>query len=240
MSIANIMYKLICFANYNDLDYNKEDVIKILGAFDDPTIAPSVVSEIRVDGVVKQRMQFTAQNGLFSITINSGRIDIQLTSNDKLGFVSDKLPEVRNYLIESLAKLYTIFDSRAPIPHRLAWNTSYVYFEISQDEKNAYRNKFLRELEFFKENRLEDTLIRYAGQREATISAEREKINVLATINSYITDPGTEIEVNGFKIDYDINTWQGNRRNRFEVGSFSEFVERATEIQKALNEEILP
>ena len=46
--------------------------------------------------------------------------------------------------------------------------------------------------------------------------------------------------MNGFKIDYDINTWQGNRRNRFEVESFSEFVERATEIQKALNEEMLP
>lgn len=240
MAVSNIVYKLSSFADYNDLDYNKEDVIKILNSFDDPTFAPSVVSEIRADGSVKQRMQFTAQNGLFIIAINSGRIDIQRTSNEKSGFPAEKLPEVKKCLMESLTKLYDIFGSRVSIPSRLAWNTSYVYFDITDEKKEAYRNKFLKELDFFKENRLEDTVIRYAGQRVVSISAENERINVLATINSYISDPGTDIEVNGFRIDYDINTWQGNHRNRFEIGSFAEFVDRAIEIQSALNKEVLP
>lgn len=240
MPVANIIYKLSSFADYNILDYNKDDVIKILGAFDDPTLAPGIATEIRVDGLVKQRMQFTAQNGLFQMAVNSGRIDIQLVSNEKYGFLSEKLPVIKKQLTDSLVRLYEIFGSRAPIPHRLAWNTSYVYFEIDDNEKNEYRNKFLRELDFFKENRLDDTVIRYAGQRISAIGSTNERVNVLVTINSYVTDPGIDIEINGFKIDYDINTWQGNRRNRFEVKSFSEFVERASEIQNALNEEILP
>ena len=240
MSVANIVCKLSSFANYNELDYNKDDVIKVLNTFDDPTIAPGMISEIRTDGVVKQRMQFVAQNGLFFIVINSDRIDIQLTSNEKMGFPWENLGAVKEMLVDSMEKLYSIFSERAPIPYRLAWNTSYVYFEINDEEKNAYRNKFLKELDFFKDNRLDDTVIRYAGQKEASISGRDERLNVLATINSYITDPGTAIEVNGFRIDYDINTWQGNRRNRFEVGSFSEFVDTAIEIQGKLNEEFIP
>ncbi len=240
MSIANIVCKLSSFANYTDLNYDKDDVIKILGAFDDPSLAPSVVSEFRADGVVKQRMHFTAQNGLSFFQINSDRIDIQMTSNEKSGFSVDKLPEVRCYLCETLEKLYGVFSDRAPIPYRLAWNTSYVYFEITSEQKDEYRNKFLRELDFFKDNRLDDTIIRYAGRREALIRKATEKLNVLATINSFLAEPGTENAIDGFKIDYDINTWQGNRRNRFCIESFAEFIEKAVIIEGELNKELLP
>ena len=99
MSFANIECKFSSFANYNELDYNKDDVIKVLSAFEDPTIAPGIISEIRTDGIVKKRMQFVAQNGLFLIVINSDRIDIQLTSNEKMGFSKESLVDVKETLV---------------------------------------------------------------------------------------------------------------------------------------------
>ena len=240
MVVANIMYKLSSFANYSMLTYNKEDVINILNIFEDSTIAPFLAQEIREDGTVSQRMHFIAQNGLLLIQINSARIDITLNSNSKEGFQENEIPEIQDKLTAAIKNLYTIFSERAPLPHRLAWNTSYVYFEITDSEIKEFRKKFLKELDFFKNTCLNDNVIRYATQREMTINNETEKINTLATINSYITNPRTEDEVNGYKIDYDINTWQGNNLNRFSMLSISQFVDGALLIQKELNKEILP
>ena len=238
--ISNITYKLSTFSNYSFLSYNKNDVIKVLSVFDDPTLAPGTMQEIHFDGVVSQRMQFVAQNGLFVMVINSDRIDISLTSNEREGFSKAKIPEIVEELTKSMEKLFSVFEDRVSIPNRLAWNTSYVYFDISEDEKKLFRARFLKDLEFFENSRLDDTVIRYAGQREAIIENQLEKINVLATINSYVTDPGTEIEINGFRIDYDINTWQGNRLNRFHSPGIKEFVDKAVLLQNELNNEILP
>ena len=238
--ISNILYKLSSFADYSLLSYNKDDIIAVLNAFDDMTFVPSVIQEILPTGETRQRMQFLPQGGLILITILSERIDIQITSNDKTGFPNEKVSEVTDTLIHYMNIVLSVFAKRISDPYRIAWFTSYVYFEIDELEKAAFRNRFLHELDFYKSNRLEDTIARYAAYRIEKVNGEEEKINVVTTINNYTAGIGTDKEVKGFQIDYDINTWQGNKKSRFTKESIEAFSSKAWNIQTKLNEEVLP
>lgn len=238
--VSNITYKLSCFADYSQLKYNKEDIITILKAYDNVILTPSIITEMLQNGEVSQRMQFSAQGGLLMITILSQRIDIQITSNDKNGFTDEDVSKVHANLLDNMKKILSIFGDRIADPYRLAWFTSYVYFELTDEEKTNFRNKFLNELEFFREGRLDDINVVYGARRNIKIADREERLNVLTTIFGYLTDVGTDEEVNGFRIDYDINTWQGNRKNRFTHKDIEEFISGSLNIQYSLNKEILP
>ena len=237
--VSNITYRLSAFSDYSLISYNKEDVIKILSDFTDVILSPTVISEVLSGNVVSQRMQFLAQNGLLLITILSERIDIQVTSNRKDGFQPDEIEDVKRKLGQYMELILNVFSNRVSSPYRLAWFTSYVCFEQTVEEKNAFRDKFLKELNFFKTNRIEDMIARFGAQRTVEISGREETLNVLLTVNRHIIDQGTDMEVDGYKADYDINTWQGNRVNRFSIEGMKEFVEKAFIQQEALNEEVL-
>ncbi len=238
--VSNITYRLSAFSDYSLIAYNKDDVIKILSDFTDVILTPVVISEMLTGNTVSQRMQFLAQNGLLIITIFSERIDIQITSNRKDGFQPEEVEDVKQKIGQYMNLILNVFSDRVSPPHRLAWFTSYVYFEQSDEEKNAYRNKFLKELNYFKTNRLDDTIARFGARRTVEICGREETLNVLLTINRHILDQGTDMEVDGYKADYDINTWQGNRVNRFSIDDIKDFIEQAFIQQKALNEEVLP
>lgn len=238
--ISNITYRLSCFSDYSLLAYNKKDVIAILEKFDELDLAPTIAQEIQQDGTVSQRMQFLANGGSVFIAIHSDRIDIQLTSNDKAGFSCDKAEQVKNDLCKYMSRLFEVYSDRISDSYRIAWFTSYIYFEIDKKQKEVYRNKFIKELPFFMENRLDEFLARYGARRSVDIGGNLENLNIIATIQQYATNMGPDKVVDGFKIDYDINTWQFDKRNRFSPKAFEPFSDAALKLQKELDKEVLP
>ena len=193
------------------------------------------------NGEVSQRMQFTIQfkDKVTTIIIADDRIDVQVDSRGKNGFNSELRPEIKKNMLLYMQNILELFSDRTALPYRLAWFTSYIYFEVSNEEKVRFRNKFLCELDFFKTNRLDDMIARYAAKRDITIKGNNERINVVTTISRYFNNVAPDKEVDGFQIDYDINTWQGNRRSRFDDKSIEVFAISALEIQDTLNKDIL-
>ncbi len=238
--VSNIVYRLSCFADYSQIKYNNTDVIAVLKAFDKVELTPRAVQEIVPLGGVSSRMQFTGQGESLSINIAGDRIDVQITAKEKRGFNDKEVELVESNLKEYMAKVLSIFGDRIPLPYRLAWFTSFVYFELSSDEKASYRNKFLQEIDFFKENRLDDISVRYGARRDLSINGVAERFNILTTINEYVSMFGIENEIDGFQIDYDINTWQGNRKNRFKLEDIYAFISEARKLQNELNQVIMP
>ena len=239
--LANIQYRLSCFADYSVLSYNKEDLIAILNQFSDVVLTPSTFKEVLANGLVSQRMQFVSSNGLLSINIGAGRIDVQITSNEKSGFAREQTDDIGAKLFDYLKRLLLRLGDKVSYPNRLAWYTTYVYFDLSETDNVAFRNRFLHELEFFKNNRLDDMIAQYGGRRVIDFSGRTEKINILTTINRYYSQavvPNVEIE--GYQIDYDINTWQGDMRNRFDLNAVNDFICKAIMLQKELDKEVLP
>ena len=111
---------------------------------------------------------------------------------------------------------------------------------MSEDEKQKYKSKFIKEIEFFKESPLDEVLVRYASRKEYSINERSELINVLTTVSSVVNNTGTDNETTGYRIEYDINTWQGNKKSRFENVEIKAFISQAIEIQKALDMEFIP
>lgn len=238
--VSNITYKLSVFSDYLRFSYNKDDLISILGAFDEVPLAPAVFQEWLPNGTVSQRMQFSANNGLLLITVLTERIDIQITSNRKDGFTEPELNNVKTKLLDYMNIMLEIASNKAEKPYRLAWFTTYVYFEQSEQAKKDYRNKFLKTLDFFETNPLNDMVVRYGAQRCVKIGDVEETLNVLLTINRHFMELGPEMRVDGYKADYDINTWQENSKNRFDVSDVKSFVEKAYSLQLELDKEVLP
>ena len=239
MIIANMFYRLAAFGDFSRLDYNKENLFAVMNTFSEP-VTPRIVQEQHPDGTVKQRMQIILKNGMAMMTIGSGCIDIQYTTNKKAGFTSNELPAIRKDMSDAIEKVFMAFSNQASKPCRLAWNTTYMCFDMTDEERETYRNKFLHEPDFFRENRTNDTMIRYGCQKTVMINDKEEKMNAIVTVGDNGFDLGAGITVNGYKIDYDINTWQGDRNYRFDPEDFSAFVEKSAEIQKEMDEEMLP
>lgn len=238
--VANIAYMLSAFADYARLTYNKDDVISILRSSDDATLFPSVAQEILPDGSVMQRMNFTGRSGALTMALRSGRMDFSLVTTEPKGFSDVDIAEVKSALISALRGIYDVFGDRAAMPARLAWNTSYLYLCKDGQELSAYRDRFLAKCGFFDEGRLEDTLIRYAARRDVGVGGHEERFNVISTISDYAPPQEESANMRGYRIDYDINTWQGNTTNRFGMDAVGEFVEAATKIQQQLDGEMLP
>lgn len=237
---ANISCMLSSFADYTALSYSKDDVIAMLSRSDDESMVPSLLQEIPPNGIPSQRMQFTAQNGTRVMTVGSNRIDITATTNAPDGFVGRSAELAANELVSNLTLAYEVFGDRAPDASRLAWNTSYIRFAADKDDYDAFRDRFLCKIGFFQKGRLDDMIARFGASRDVEICGQNERLNVLVTVNSYVQRPldGTP-SVTGFRIDYDINTWQGNGKNRFMTEHFRSFVQVARAIQAQLDEELL-
>ena len=90
--------------------------------------------------------------------------------------------------------------------NRVAWFVSYVLFEIDDDEKQEYINRFLKKPTFYQSNCTDDLLVRFSGRSEYNLAGRKEIINVITTISRLLSSPGAPIEVDGYKIDFDINT----------------------------------
>ena len=239
MIIANIFCRLAIFGDFESLEYSKENLFKAMNSFIEP-VTPRIVQEQHSDGSISQRMQLVLKNGMFVVTIASGYIDVQYTTNKKTGFESSDLPTVRKEMNNALKKVYTAFSNQVNKPCRLAWNTTYMCFDMTDEERDSYRNQFLVEPTFFKENRMNDTLIRYGCQKTVPINYREEKINAIVTVTDSGVNLGSGVTVNGYKIDYDINTWQGDQNCRFDTDDLNEFVKKSAEIQKEMDDEMLP
>ena len=89
--VANISYKLSAFADYTNISYTSENIMKVIGAFKSQDFLPNVVSEMLADGSISQRIQLRNTSGSLSITILSERVDIEWSAGRKEGFSEDIL-----------------------------------------------------------------------------------------------------------------------------------------------------
>lgn len=138
-----------------------------------------------------------------------------------------------------LSTVYQLFDEVIPMANRVAWFVSYVLFEIDDDEKQEYINRFLKKPTFYQSNCTDDLLVRFSGRSEYNLAGRKEIINVITTISRLLSSPGAPIEVDGYKIDFDINTWQENRKNRFDCSNIENFISVACEYQNNLEADFI-
>lgn len=235
--LSNISYKFSTFADYSNIMYSQDNIRILMDAFRADDFLPGMVNQIAPDARIPQRLQLSSANQLCRITILNERIDMEIYSDQKSGFAKEKVDEIRQLMVESMQKIYKAFEASIPDAYRLAWNVSYVYFEVSQEEMMQFRSRFLKDPSFYQENATDEFVARFAGRISREIAGRPEMHNVLTTIERLFPTPGIGYQVDGYKIGFDINTHQANRKNRFADTDFKEFMDGAYRIQNHLEDD---
>lgn len=236
--LSNIIYKFSAFADYSVIKYSQENISQMLAVFADKKLLPGMVMQSAPEGL-SQRIQLINVEHTMTITVLRERIDIEIYSNKREGFSEQEVSMRCEEMANMMQEIYALFEEYVPDAWRLAWNVSYAYFDISQDEKNVFRSKFLKELPFYQGSSTDEFIAQYAGIVSRNVGAQKEDINVLTTITRLYKDAAEGFAVDGYKIDFDINTHQEKRKNRFRGEVMSEFITMAVEIQNTLIGEVV-
>lgn len=212
--------------------------MRIMEVFADKEFIPGVISEVAAGGSSSQRLQLATADRLVSMTIMSERIDIQFVSDKKNGFDSHEAAQLCSLAAEYMGKLYSAFEEVIQDSYRLAWDVNYAFFEITEAERMDFRNRFLKEIPFYRDNSTDEFVAQYVGREERNINEKAEQINVLTTITRWFpgSGAGNVASVDGYKVEFDINTHHECRKNRFSGEAFRQFIEVAVEIQRELEE----
>ena len=97
----------------------------------------------------------------------------------------------------------------------------------------------MKPISFYESNATDEFMVRYSGREKVQLDNFEETLNILTTITRFLANQGTNVEIDGYKIDFDINTWQKNRKNRFDGNTVISFVEKATEFQEKLEADFI-
>lgn len=239
--ISNVSYIFSVFSDYSNLSYNQDDVTHILNKFKERGIdfVPLVFNEVLQSSNTVKRMHFYYESKMFLLALNSDRISFSFASDKKQGFSSDEIISMKKLLLESINPILDLIENRTSLPNRLSWCTSYINFDLSDSEKEAFRCRFQASIPFFSVSPLDELVARYGANRNVKIKGQDEKLNVILTVARNYFNFISEKQIEGYKIDYDINTWQGNKKSRFDLERIKEFIDNATVIQNELNKEVL-
>lgn len=239
--ISNVSYVFSIFSDYSNLSYNQDDVDRILRKFKEKDIdfVPLVFNEELQPSNTVKRMHFYCEKKLFLLALNYDRISFSFASAKKQGFSSEEITSLKKLLLDSIKLILSLIDDRTSLPNRLSWCTSYINCELNENEKNEFRKKFLRDISFFTKSPLDELVARYGANRNIKINGNEEKLNVIMTVAHNYLNFAKESPIEGYKIDYDINTWQGNKKGRFDFNNINEFIDKANLIQNELSKEVL-
>ena len=239
--ISNVGYRFTVFADYSNLCFSRESMNKIFDAFNGIDIVPAVVQEVSPDAGVSQRMRFVTNDGI-SIALMSSRIDIDIISGKKEGFLEEEKGKVSSILLQYMTRIYSAFGKMIQDANRMAWGSTFVYFDISSEEKRNFRQRFIQPIRFYRDISVDEFNVCYVGRKKIQItSCDQEEINILTQIIEYVSDnePRVYGNISGYIISFDINTVPENKKNRFGAQTFDSFINIAREIQKDVGNDFL-
>ncbi len=139
-------------------------------------------------------------------------------------------------------KIEETFVDEIQTANRLAWYTDFDFGD--ENEKVKFKNKFLKENDFYETlTPSSEFMVRYAGRKETSICNSREVFNIITTIENWKEDQGLNVakiaSSDGYKIGVDINTIWENKKNRFSVQHYDEFMKIAVDLQNSVKESFL-
>ena len=234
--VSNILYRLVAFADFSNLGNTKENISALEKEFADEKYTISPLVEANGLGNIYRGNTLIGSDNNPIINISSQRIEVIRGSDKKTGFDETEQLIVKEQLTKYLSRVYDCFSSCIQDSNRLAWVTEYAFFEIDEETMSSFRNRFLIPLNYYTEKSTNEFVAKYAGVDEKIICGRQENLNVISTIRRWFPGQGMGYvaSVDGYGVEIDINTVARNKKNRFSLESFGEFVSVADEIKSDL------
>lgn len=192
--IANIMYKFSIFGDFTQLKYSSENMKNMLDVKSEKALLPNVISQIGVSGGAEQRMQLVSNDHTIILSVLQERIDIEIYSDKQEGFRDEEINKIMDTLGSIMEQINNVFQDNIPLANRMALVTSYVYFDVSDEDKLRFRNRFVKPLDFYKETMTDEFFVNLVGNITYNINNRDEKMNVVTVINRLFPSVGKGID----------------------------------------------
>ena len=233
--LSNMLYQFSIFADYSNLDF-----LKILSSFGKLSLVPNVVSRSDDDGRICTGMSFSTSQMPFFIRTFPDRIDVLHIAERKEGFEAQEQGEICERLRSSMHTIENIFSEIIQLANRMAWYTEYVYFGIDYETRMKFKNRFLKDIDFYREKTQPEFMVRYVGKDEKSVNGVNERINIVTSIENWRQNILPVISFSeGYKISIDINTIWENKKNRFSGQNYDDFINVAIDIQNSVKGSVL-
>ena len=239
--LSNVMYKFSVFGDFSQLKYSSDNMKKLLDVKAEQTLIPNVISQAGISGMVEQRMQLVSMDHTIIISVLQERIDVEIYSDKKIGFGNEHIEKIVIQLTNLMRQICLVFQERISDAARMALVTRYVYFDITDERKADFRDRFVNTLDFYNDKMTDEFLVNIVGNITYKINNNDEVMNVVTVINRLFPSQGigVDIPVDGYQIDFDINTMPQNKENRFKPEVYDEFAKQFEETIVELRNSVL-
>lgn len=191
-------------------------ITALLNAFDGTEFMPNTVQAMQLGPVTETRqvLNLVTKKSEWSIEFEPNRINLikRLVSGiDDIGTVQEFTRDASRFCI----LLSKVIQKNA---NRLSYVTKGILPEMKDDELSSIRSKLQNLPTFYIENPPVEWTTRNVARYEVKINDNPELLNVITDINR-VTIPrqmkGEKKELDRIEINFDINTYQKNKDQRF-------------------------
>lgn len=240
--VSNISYRLIAFADYSNIRYDNDTAALLTSKFSEDQYNFSQILDPNAMGQLIPGFALVPGININSpiITVFPGKIDIRVGSNRKEGFSTDEQITAGNILCDYFKRFSNCFGDKLQDSNRLALITEYVYFEIGNTEKGAFRDKFINAPACYDGKKTDEMVVKIFGKDRKTFNGRDEDINFITTVDRWFPGGGIGMtaSVDGYRVELDLNTSPENKKNRFEASAIPEFVEQMQKLKAEVIKEI--
>jgi hypothetical protein len=229
-----------------------DTIAVLLDAFRDLAFVPTTLTEFKMmaqPGYPTQRLeprlqlQLTSTNQQWNVAFEQKRVLVRKVNviDAVLGGEEEFVGEVINVM----AKLLKPFPM---IGTRLTFATRGVLGEMSSTNLDAVNRKIFKVIPFYSEHSPHEWSSRNISRIEVVMGGKMETLNVITDVNRIkgtIEETAGPVEIDRIQICFDINTYQGNEDQRFNLEDIQPFLHEAlqtrqrilTELEGTLNEQ---
>jgi len=239
MDRINIKYQAALFLDATDIAPKPDTLTYFINEFSKKELIPGTFQEIGPTGVT-ERFNLKDSNGIWNIEFSSGRIDIIKTNANigktEIGTIEEFKNEVDNFLD-------VIFSKFPKKVHRLAFVTTHLIIGLDADGYSKVFNKIFNPIPTYKDNERSEWGARMVSRIENEFNKKKELHNVITEINRVSGNLNIESTVKNIEriqIKFDLNTFQGNNENRFDLDDMKSYFDEAVKWENKLREELNP
>ena len=227
------------FGSFIDIKPKSDLVFSLLSNLKDEQFIPGTVDLATIDIktgklTTESRMQFISQDKTWSIVFLQERIDFNYNFQENTEKIKniEKLSAHANHLIN---KVFSEFSETTG--NRLAVNCKILMEEFSEEQFNAFVNRFIVPLNINKNGKLAEWSVRYNYNNQINVDIEKkEQSNCIIDISQVINKVNSEEK--RVLISLDVNTLKENQEPRFKYENLLKFSDGAKRFMKEALQEV--
>ena len=231
-------FQVSLFGRFIDIRPKTDIILNLLTNLQDESFIPGTVDLAVLDPMTKKvttdsRIQMVSQNKTWSIIFLEERIDFNYNFQADTVGLKD-IACVYEYMRKLVEKVFSIFPDT--IGNRIAFNGKILLNEMTDEEIDAFMNRFSSRLSVYNGKKLLDWSVRFNSKEQIAWDDHCEDCNCITEI-SKITNM-ENLHENRILIGVDLNTMQQNMELRFKYGDILQFSEKAKAISESIVDEI--